>query len=262
MELTPNVIKVYRTLTSDKISKMSNGRIPKMSPQQAAGLIGSWAVETGDPTFNNLDVVEKVAGAGRGLSQYTGVRRIPYDRARAQAIQQGLDPNNIDWQLQYFADEYAGKYDQNGRSLVGWTQQFERAPQGLSAADYAQYYTGSADAGEGYFRPGVPHTERRRALAEQYLQAIQALPPGKPLQIPEVNRAQPAAAQPQSRPVGSQATLNGKPVVWAGDNYGWQSPGSFQQVQQQQQPQQQSNPLSIVTDLAGRALNALGIGGQ
>jgi hypothetical protein len=50
-------------------------------------------------------------------------------------------------------------------------------------------------------------------------------------------------------------------VVWAGDDYGWQSPGSFQQVQQKQQ-QQQSNPLSIVTDLAGRAMNALGIGGQ
>ena len=30
--------------------------------------------------------------------------------------------------------------------------------------------------------------------------------------------------QPTERPYGSAATLNGKPVVWAGKDYGWQSP--------------------------------------
>jgi len=185
-----NTDYMYAVLTSPQITRMSNGRIPQMTPAQAAGMIGSWAVETGDPTFMKLDVVEKVAGAGRGLSQYTGTRRIPYDNARAQALQRGIDPNSMQWQMQYFADEYAGKFDQNGRSLSGWTRQFEQAPQGLTAADYAQYYTGSAAEGKGYFRPGVPHTERRRALAEEVFKAYGQSQPTMPtpaqrtLQIP------------------------------------------------------------------------------
>jgi hypothetical protein len=33
-----------------------------------------------------------------------------------------------------------------------------------------------------------------------------------------------STTQPTERPYGSTATLNGKPVVWAGKDYGWQSP--------------------------------------
>ena len=36
-----------------------------------------------------------------------------------------------------------------------------------------------------------------------------------------------------SRPVGSKATLNGKPVLWAGDSYSWQSPESYKQLEDQ-----------------------------
>ncbi|MEB3360700.1 MAG: hypothetical protein VKI42_01095 [Synechococcaceae cyanobacterium] len=44
----------------------------------------------------------------------------------------------------------------------------------------------------------------------------------------------PAAARPQSaaaRPVGARARLRGRPVVWAGPGYGWQSPESFRRIQ-------------------------------
>ena len=150
---------------------MSGGRIPKMSPQQASGMIGSWIVETGDPGLLELDVVEKVAGKGRGLSQYTASRRIPYDRARAEALNNGQDPNSMKWQLQYFVDEYMGKHDQDGKSMIGWTRQFENAPKGQTAAQYAQYYTGSVQSGEGYFRPSEPHTARRMNIAEQVFEA-------------------------------------------------------------------------------------------
>jgi len=34
----------------------------------------------------------------------------------------------------------------------------------------------------------------------------------------------------RTRPVGSKATLNGKPVVWAGPDYEWQSPESFKKL--------------------------------
>lgn len=206
-----NTDYIYNTLTSDRITQMSNGRIPKMSPQQAAGLIGSWIVETGDPTLSNLDVVEHNAGAGRGLSQYTGVRRIPYDRARAAALSSGLDPNKATWQMQYFADEYSGKYDQQGRSLVGWTRNLERAPQGRSPAEYADYYTGSAREGRGYFRPGVPHTSRRKKAAEQVFRAYQQKPqqqmaiPDKPKPLPKPQMAIPqkptAPPKPPSNPL-------------------------------------------------------------
>jgi hypothetical protein len=171
-----NTDYIYNTLTSNRITRMSNGKIPKMSPEQAAGLIGSWIIETGDPSLSNLDVVEQQGGAGRGLSQYTGVRRIPYDRARAAALSSGLDPNQATWQMQYFADEYSGKYDQQGRSLVGWTRNLENAPQGKSAAEYADYYTGSAREGRGYFRPGVPHKNKRQKAAQKVFNAYQQKP--------------------------------------------------------------------------------------
>lgn len=171
---------------------MSGGRIPKMSPQQASGLIGSWMVETGDPTLQNLDVVETVGGAGRGLSQYTGTRRIPYDYQRSQALSQGVNVNSPEWQLQYFADEYAGKFDQQGRSLIGWTQNLERAPLNLSAAEYAQYYTGSAQEGRGYFRPSVPHLDKRRQAAQQVFNAYQQQQQQAPqLTIPKPKQPKP-----------------------------------------------------------------------
>ena len=35
------------------------------------------------------------------------------------------------------------------------------------------------------------------------------------------------------RPIGSKATLNGKPVLWAGDSYAWQSPESFKKLEKE-----------------------------
>ena len=191
-----NTDYIYNTLTTDKITQMSGGRIPKMTPQQAAGLMGSWAVETGDPTLTNLDVIEKQARAGRGLSQYTGARRIPYDRARADAINRGIDPNSAQWQMQYFADEYAGKYDQNGRSLIGWTKSLENLPAGMSPGEYAQAITGSAAAGAGYFRPGVPHTDRRMKAAEAIHSLYSASVQPNTMSIPK------APAEASSNPAG------------------------------------------------------------
>lgn len=177
-----NTDYMFSVLTSPKITEMSQGRIQQMSPQQASGLLGSWIVETGDPSLKKLDVVETQGGAGRGLSQYTGVRRIPYDRARAAALSSGLDPNQASWQMQYFADEYSGRYDQQGRSLIGWTRSLEQLPPNLSSGDYAELITGSASKGQGYFRPGVPHIDKRRQAAQQVFKAYSK--PSKPQNIP------------------------------------------------------------------------------
>jgi hypothetical protein len=161
---------MFKALTDGSVAKMSGGRIPKMTSAQAAGLVGSWIVETGRKGLQNLDVVEQGSGRGRGLSQYTGARRVPYDQAVAAAKAQGKDPNSAQWQLQYFVNEYVGKYDRNGQSLIGWTKVFEQMPKVGTPADYARYVTGSAASGSGYFRPGVPKHDRRSQAAQEVFQ--------------------------------------------------------------------------------------------
>lgn len=177
VQITDNVRFLFGALTGDMIEKLSGGKIKKMTPQQAAGLIGSWVVETGKPGLQNLDVVERGRGLGRGISQYTGARRSAYDRARQNALARGENPNTAQWQLKYFIDEYTGKHDPRpGASLIGYTRVLESAPKTLNPAQAAQYYTGSAAAGKGYFRPSEPHVERRAAAAQQIFNALSAPP--------------------------------------------------------------------------------------
>ena len=174
----------WKYLTSGQAQKESGGRLPKFTPEQAAGLIGSWIVETGRPNLKGLDVVEKGAGLGRGLSQYTGERRIAYDRARTQALASGQDPNSIQWQLKYFVQEYVGKHDlKPGASLSGWTRVFENSPAKGSPGYFAQYFTGSAATGTGYFRPSVPHLDKRQNAASQVYKLFQS-PPTPPPPVP------------------------------------------------------------------------------
>jgi hypothetical protein len=93
--------------------------------------------------------------------QYTGVRRTAYDKARSAAISKGLDPNSNSWQQQYFAEEYAGLHDPSQGSLIGWTRVFEDRPAGMDPARAAAYFNTH------YFRPGVPHLDRRQAEAQR-----------------------------------------------------------------------------------------------
>ena len=168
----------WKYLTSGQAQKESGGKIPKFTSEQAAGLIGSWIVETGKPNLKGLDIVEKGAGLGRGISQYTGERRTAYDRARASAVKAGEDPNSIQWQLRYFTQEYMGRHDPRpGASLIGYSRVFESTPAKGSPAFFAQYFTGSAKAGQGYFRPSEPHLDRRQNAAQQVFQLFTE-PPG------------------------------------------------------------------------------------
>lgn len=185
---SPELEYLWNFLTSDQVTKESKGKIKPMTKEQAAGLIGSWVVETGKAGLSGLDVVERGAAAGRGLSQYTGVRREAYDRARSTALARGENVNSAEWQARYFAQEYAGQHDKGG-SLIGWTRVFESAPAKGSAEFFAQYFTGSAAQGQGYFRPGVPHTESRQHAAKQvyslFSQPAQAQASPPPPQAPK-----------------------------------------------------------------------------
>jgi hypothetical protein len=152
---------------SSTVTEASLGVIQPLTPEEACGFIGCMVVETGEPGLENLDVIEAGSGAGRGAMQYTGVRRTAYDSARLQAITEGIDPNSNSWQQLYFAEEYAGLHDPRQGSLIGWTRVFEDRPFGMDPAAAAAYWTGSATAAEGYFRPGTPHIERRQAEAQR-----------------------------------------------------------------------------------------------
>jgi hypothetical protein len=171
-------------LTGPDVSRLSRNKISPLTAAEACGFIGCIIVETGRPLLDQLDVIEAGSGRGRGAMQYTAVRRVAYDKARSAAIAKGLDPNSNAWQQQYFAEEYAGLHDPPQGSLIGWTKVFEDRPAGMDPARAAAHWTAH------YFRPGVPHLDRRQAEARRVwglvqsgrLSAQQASPPRLPLQ--------------------------------------------------------------------------------
>lgn len=163
-------------------------------PEFAASWLGQAVVETGKPNLEKLDVVEHGTGIGRGMLQYSYSRRGPYDRARAQALQQGQDPNDINWQIDYaLKKDNAGMNldamrqgltdpEQNYRFQPGWGTASGFTPTGkpygnrfpdansLMAAygeDRVGGYT-RALSGE-YTRPGEHHMDRRLAASKRIL---------------------------------------------------------------------------------------------
>lgn len=186
--------RIWQILTSPIIEQMSGGLITRFTREQAAGMMANWMAESG-PNFSNLDVVEKGNNqAGRGLSQYTGVRRTAYDSFRKQALAAGKNLNDATTQIQYFVDEYLGKYDKlAGGSLSGWSKAFENRPQDKSAAEYTEYFMDS------YFRPGTPHFDKRvmysgeLMLMANELGSTDSTPshyPGTPMSHPNPTAAQ------------------------------------------------------------------------
>ena len=193
-------------LTGPEVSRLSRSKISHLTLAEACGFIGCIVVETGRPLLDRLDVVEAGSGAGRGAMQYTGVRRTAYDRARSAAIAKGLDPASNAWQQRYFAEEYAGLHDPPQGSLIGWTRVFEDRPAGMDPARAAGYFS------EVYFRPGVPHLDRRQAEARRVWGLVQAgklsAAPTAPerrqwvTQIKALNLSQPDASTCQAACIG------------------------------------------------------------
>ena len=156
-----NVQYAYEWLTGDGLSDYTGGKLQPMSAAGAAGILGNWVTETGDPTLTNLDVIEEKARKGRGISQYTAARRGPYDAWREDVIASGGDPNSMDAQLKYFADEYLGKHDPApGKSLVGYTNSLDELD-GMDATAAATHLQ------KDFFRPSVPHLDKRIHYANE-----------------------------------------------------------------------------------------------
>jgi hypothetical protein len=217
----------FSYFTSAQVEQESKGKIKPLTPAEACGFIGCIIVETGRPNLDRLDVIEAGSGAGRGAMQYTGVRRTAYDKARSAAIAKGVDPNSNRWQQQYFAEEYAGLHDPAAGSLIGWTRIFENRPAGMTPAQAAEYWTGSAATATGYFRPGVPHLDRRQKEAQRVWGLVQskrlslpqkpvtptvttaAKPTGVVVPAGEATRAAPSDKQPEKpKPAFPPRALN------------------------------------------------------
>jgi len=168
IQRSPQLDEAMRILTDGTFSKMTGRKVPAMSRSQAAAYLGNVIHETGSADLSNLDVVERGnGGAGRGIAQYTGARRDAYDKAL------GTNPNRntVKAQLQYAAEEYAGKHDPApGQSLIGYSKALENVPQELRA--------GTEHLLKRYFMPADPNASREARV--QNAMQIQQLYPDKP----------------------------------------------------------------------------------
>ena len=151
-----NVEYAYKWLTGEGLLNYTDGNIKPMSPEGASGLLGNWMTETGDQTLTNLDIVEDGGkGKGRGISQYTGARRVAYDNWRQGVLDEKRDPGDMGEQLKFFVNEYLGKYDPApGKSLIGYTNALSELD-GMTAAEAARHLSND------FFRPSIPHIDRR-----------------------------------------------------------------------------------------------------
>ena len=176
---SPQMDTAIRMLTDGTFSKMTGRKIPAFSLEQAAALVGNAMHETGSPNLSNVDVVERDnSGKGKGLMQYTGPRREAYDRANPG--------NDMKRQMQYAAEEYAGKHDPGGNSLIGYTKSLETAPRKDVVAATTHLLNN-------YFRPADPEASRKERVtnAKQVLKIYQQLT--KPKQ-----KAKPVTVKPSN----------------------------------------------------------------
>jgi hypothetical protein len=212
-----NVEQLHDGLSTYKMSDMSGGAIDQMPRTSASALTGNYSVETGDPTLSNTDVVEINAKQGRGLAQYTNARRGPYDRARLEYIAAGGDPNDMDFQMQYAADEYAGKYDPApGKSLSGFTGTLSGETHDMTVPKAATHFR------KDFFRPSVPHNDRRIDAAQEVDSLIQQ----RDQRLQDLSQS--SGLNNTGLYIVGERGRDGR--YWGGNDYGWQSPASYKKL--------------------------------
>jgi hypothetical protein len=132
-----------------------------ITPWQAAGIVGSLSVETGGFTSleegepNNLSTyyTPDQAVGGFGYAQWTGPRRREFHDFITHT---GLDPFSYEANYGMLMRDFAQPY---------WARELDRVRKAEDAQSAAQIFTGSADEGQGFLRPGTPHLDRRKADA-------------------------------------------------------------------------------------------------
>ena len=124
----------------------------ELSPDQAAGIVGNLAHETGG--FRHMQEIQPVVPGSRGgfgFAQWTGPRRRQFE---GWAQEQGLDLNSYDANYGFLAHELRNTPE--GRVLGD-----------LRGAPDAQ--TAARVFSDRFLRPGIPHMDSRIAMASQAL---------------------------------------------------------------------------------------------
>jgi len=123
-----------------------------LSKEQAAGIVGNFAHETGGfKHYQEISPVVPGSRGGAGISQWTGPRR---DAFEAFAKQAGKDPTSYDANLGFLLHEL--RNTEEGRVL-------ESLKGAQTAEDAAQVFSNE------FLRPGKPNMASRQALAGQVL---------------------------------------------------------------------------------------------
>lgn len=122
-----------------------------ISPEQAAGIVGNLAHESGGfKTLQEINPLVEGSRGGYGYAQWTGPRRRQFE---AWAEAQGLDPTS-----------YAANYGFLKHELTNTSE--SRVMNSLAGAD--TYQDAAAIFSNQFLRPGIPHMENRLALAGRY----------------------------------------------------------------------------------------------
>lgn len=122
-----------------------------LSPEQAAGVVGNLAHETGG--FRHMQEIAPIVEGSRGgygYAQWTGPRRRQFEE---WVSQQGLDPNSYEANYGFLLHEMTA------------TPEARVVPalrNALSPEDAANVFS------ERFLRPGIPHSESRLRYARQY----------------------------------------------------------------------------------------------
>ncbi len=138
---------------------------PWMTPERAAGVVGSMAIES----RNFQTGVQDGGGPGRGWMQW--------ELAGNGGSGRGNQLQNYMRNTGYGYDPRTGQYDYgNYDANYGFFRQEANTPlfsrwldplrATSTAAEAARDFTGSSDSGTGYLRPSIPHTERRIGEAD------------------------------------------------------------------------------------------------
>lgn len=171
----------------------------ELTPEQAAGVVGNLAHETGG--FRHMQEISPVVPGSRGgfgFAQWTGPRRRQFE---SWASEQGLDPNSYDANYGFLAHELRNTPE--GR-VIGDL----RGAQDVASA--ARVFS------DRFLRPGIPHMDSRLAMANQALgfaPSMADMP--APGASPASGQAQPDIAQalaqlhPENQPQASYASMPG-----------------------------------------------------
>lgn len=128
------------------------------SDEQAAGIMGNLAWESGDKTFEKATNSEELSGGGGyGLAQWTGARRTEINEA---AKKQGVSVTDLKFQLDYLNYEINTRTEK-GSSTVTEAEGLKKLQ---SVDDATKYFM------DNFERPGVPHLDKRMQLANEYLE--------------------------------------------------------------------------------------------